>query len=75
MTHNRVPDVTQLKFAQLKLFNYSDLNKLLLLLLLRKTPTTSSTTSSSSCYLLLPPARLHQEPGQHRHSLISAVTY
>lgn len=47
MTHNRVPDVTQLKFAQLKLFNYSDLNKLLLLLF-RKTPATTSTS-----YLLL----------------------
>lgn len=45
MTHNRVPDVTQQKFAQLKLFNYSDLNKLLLLLF-RKTPATTS-------YLLL----------------------
>lgn len=51
MTHSRVPDVTQLKFAQLKLFNYPNLNKLLLLLLFRKTPATTSSTSS--CYLLL----------------------
>lgn len=52
MTHNRVPDVTQQKFAQLKLFNYSDLNKLLLLLF-RKTPATTSTSSTSYLLLLL----------------------
>lgn len=54
MTHDCAPDVTQLKFVQLKLFNYFDLNKLLLLLLLfRKAPATSCTSSSSSCLLLL----------------------
>lgn len=53
MTHNRAPDVTQLKFAQLKLFNYSDLNKLLLLLLFRENPATTSISSTSYLLLLL----------------------
>lgn len=73
MTHNCVPDVTQLKFVQQKLFNYSDLNELLPLLL-RKNPG----HLLHLFLLLLPPgapARPRQNPANNRHSLISAVAY
>lgn len=75
MTHNCVADVTQLKCVQLKLFNCSDLNKLLPPPLFRKAPATSCTPSSSSSYLLLLLLVLAKTQPNNRHSLISAVAY